>query len=91
MCMIMCMRTNIVLDEKLVKRAMKYSSKPTRRAAVHEALEVYVASKVKVHKTAQYRSKLAEILRRVEAEPVRTSAHELIRSDRDRGCHDRHR
>ncbi|MBM4355081.1 MAG: type II toxin-antitoxin system VapB family antitoxin [Deltaproteobacteria bacterium] len=39
------MRTNIVLDEELVAEAMRLSGLKTRRAVVHEALEVLVRLK----------------------------------------------
>jgi Arc/MetJ family transcription regulator len=34
----MCMRTNIVLDDKLVKEAMKLSGKKTKRELIDHAL-----------------------------------------------------
>lgn len=41
----MCMRTNIVLDDKLVKEAMKLSGKHTKREvvdfALHELINYY--------------------------------------------------
>ena len=36
------MRTNIVLDEKLVSRAMKLAGVKTKRQAVHVALHAFV-------------------------------------------------
>ena len=36
------MRTNIVLDEKLVSRAMKLAGVKTKREAVHIALRAFV-------------------------------------------------
>lgn len=38
------MRTNIVLDEKLVKEAMKLANVKTKREAVHVALRRFVQS-----------------------------------------------
>ena len=38
------MRTNIVLDEKLVARAMKLARVKTKREAVHVALREFVRS-----------------------------------------------
>jgi Arc/MetJ family transcription regulator len=38
------MRTNIVLDEKLVKQAMKLANVKTKREAVHVALRRFVQS-----------------------------------------------
>lgn len=39
------MRTNIVLDDELVAKAMQYSRTTTKRDAVHAALEEFVASR----------------------------------------------
>ena len=36
------MRTNIVLDEKLVQEAFKYSKRNTKRDLVHQALQEFV-------------------------------------------------
>ncbi len=38
----MCMRTNIVLDEKLVKEAFKYSTVRTKKDLVEMALKEFV-------------------------------------------------
>ena len=39
------MRTNIVLDEKLVSRAMKLAGVKTKREAVHVALHAFVRAR----------------------------------------------
>ena len=39
------MRTNIVLDEKLVTRAMKLAGVKTKREAVHVALDAFVRTR----------------------------------------------
>lgn len=39
------MRTNIEIDDKLMKKAMKASGAPTKRAVVEEALETLVRLK----------------------------------------------
>jgi len=36
------MRTNIVLDDDLVKRAFRYSRSKTKKDLVHEALEEFI-------------------------------------------------
>jgi len=41
------MRTNIVLDEKLVARAMKLAQVKTKREAVHVALRKFVRSRAR--------------------------------------------
>ena len=39
------MRTNIEIDDKLMKKAMKLSGAPTKRAVVEEALQTFVRLK----------------------------------------------
>ncbi len=39
------MRTNIVIDDQLLRAAMRASGLPTKRAVVEEALRVYVQLK----------------------------------------------
>ena len=39
------MRTNIVLDEELVKKAFKHSSARTKKELVHEALEELISAR----------------------------------------------
>ncbi len=41
------MRTNIVLDDELVKRALKLTKAKTKRSLVHEALVELVAAREK--------------------------------------------
>ena len=41
------MRTNIVLDDKLLKTAMKLGKTKTKRELIHLALEEYVKNKQK--------------------------------------------
>lgn len=38
----MCMRTNIVLDDRLVKEAFKYSKAKTKKALIEIALQEFV-------------------------------------------------
>lgn len=39
------MRTNIEIDDKLMKKAMKLSGAPTKKAVVEEALQTFVRLK----------------------------------------------
>jgi len=39
------MRTNIVLEDSLVKEALKYSSAKTKRELIHQALEEFVENR----------------------------------------------
>ena len=42
MCIDLCMRTNIVLDDKLLKEAFKYSKVKTKKDLVETALKEFV-------------------------------------------------
>jgi Arc/MetJ family transcription regulator len=39
------MRTNIVLEDSLVKEALKYSGAKTKRELIHQALEEFVKNR----------------------------------------------
>jgi len=39
------MRTNIVLEDSLVKEALKYSNAKTKRELIHQALEEFVENR----------------------------------------------
>ncbi|MEO7726090.1 MAG: type II toxin-antitoxin system VapB family antitoxin [Burkholderiales bacterium] len=41
------MRTNIVIDEKLITRAMRLAGVKTKREAVHVALRVFVRERLR--------------------------------------------
>jgi Arc/MetJ family transcription regulator len=41
------MRTNVVLDDNLVKKAFKHSKATTKKDLIHEALEELVSSRQK--------------------------------------------
>ncbi len=84
MCIIMCMRTNIVLDDDLLAKAMQYSTARTKRAVIHEALAIYVTGKAEQQRLATYRNRLAPLRERLAKTPIRTSAQTLVRADRNR-------
>ncbi|HEB75020.1 MAG TPA: type II toxin-antitoxin system VapB family antitoxin [Nitrospirae bacterium] len=42
------MRTNIVLEDKLVEEAFKYSKAKTKKELIHEALREFIASRKKL-------------------------------------------
>jgi Arc/MetJ family transcription regulator len=45
MCIMMCMRTNIVLDDQLVAEAARVTGITTKKDLVHEALRVLIATR----------------------------------------------
>ena len=52
------MRTNIVLDDKLVEEALKYSQAKTKKDLLHEALKEYVENRRRKD-VSQLRGKIA--------------------------------
>lgn len=78
------MRTNIDLDDALVREAMRYSKASTKRALVEEALRNFVDVKAAEERRRTYAEKLAEIRRRTISLKLRKSPSEMLREDRDR-------
>ena len=78
------MRTNIVLDDDLLAKAMHYSTVRTKRAVVREALAAYVTVKAEQERLEAYRLRLADVRARLAKTHIRTSAQKLVRADRDR-------
>lgn len=80
----MCMRTNIVLNDELIGKAMKYSHAKSKRAVVEEALGVYVAAKQAEAKQASYAERLEQIRRRTAGVRIPESSRDIVRRDRER-------
>ena len=78
------MRTNIDLDDDLLKRAAQYSTAPSKRALVHEALAVYVVTKDAERKRASYNARLGKLRTQLANVRVRTPAREIVHADRER-------
>ena len=78
------MRTNIHLDDELLKRAAQYSTAPSKRALVHEALGVYVVTKDAERKRASYNERLGKLRTQLAGVRVKTPAHDIVRADRER-------
>jgi Arc/MetJ family transcription regulator len=83
-CIVLCMRTNIVLDDDLIAEAMKYSTGRSKRGVVKEALATYVAVKGEQKRLETYRDRLASVRRRAADTAQRTPVNTLIRLDRER-------
>ena len=74
----------VELDDDLLAKAMQYSTARTKRAVVHEALAAYITGKAEQQRIASYRKRLAPLRERLAKAPIRTSAHTLVRADRNR-------
>lgn len=80
------MRTNIILNDELVREAMQYAGKSTSKSAlVEEALRTYVEVRSKEERRQRYQDKLLKVQQAVVGRKLRTSAMDLLRQDRDRG------
>ena len=83
MCIIMCMRTNIDLNDELMSEAGKYSTARTKRGLVEEALETYIIVKAEQKKRQTYRERLDGLRSRTASIRLRSRPHEIVRKDRD--------
>ncbi len=81
--MLMCMRTNIDLDEELLAEAAKYSGARSKRALIHEALATFVRVKAEEQRRATYRERLERVRSQTSSVRLRTDTRDLIRADRD--------
>jgi len=43
------MRTNIVLDEEIIKKAFRYSNAKTKKELIHEALKEFIDAKQRLN------------------------------------------
>lgn len=75
------MRTNIDIDGGFLADAFPYSVHRSKKALVHEALSVYVATKREERLRATYQERLQGIRRRTEGV---CGANEIVRRDRER-------
>jgi Arc/MetJ family transcription regulator len=78
------MRTNIDINDELLREALAFSKARTKKDIVEEALETYVRVKTKERKTATYLDRLAELDRKVEGLRLRTPSSDILRDDRNR-------
>lgn len=80
----MCMRTNIVLNDDLLREAARYAKGRSKRALVEEALATFVEMKSAERRRATYRERLAGLETRLGALRLRESPSRLLRQDRQR-------
>jgi Arc/MetJ family transcription regulator len=78
------MRTNIDLDDELLREAMRLSKARSKRALVHEALRTYVDVKTDEQRRATYRERLTAIRSRTSSLRLNRSATDIVRADRNR-------
>jgi Arc/MetJ family transcription regulator len=77
------MRTNIDLDDELLKEASRYSASRSKRGLIHEALATFVRVKAEEKRRATYRERLEKVRARVAGAGRGVDSRDLVRSDRD--------
>jgi Arc/MetJ family transcription regulator len=78
------MRTNIDLDDELLREARKYSSASTKREIVEEALRTFVELKSNERRRIDYEKQYQEIVKKTANLRLGESAVDIIRRDRNR-------
>jgi len=81
--MMACMRTNIVLDDELVREAMRHSQAKTKRALIEDALRTLVRVRAEESRRKSYQDRLIAVQNRLAGLTLRESATEMIRQDRE--------
>lgn len=81
----MCMRTNVVLNEDLLREAAQYARSKTKTGLIEEALETFVRVKAEERRSQGYEARYRNLQPRlVQLTPMRQSARDVIRNDRAR-------
>jgi Arc/MetJ family transcription regulator len=83
MCMIVYMRTNVVLNDELVREAMRYSKAKTKRALIEEALSTLVRVHAEEQRRATYRDRLKALEHKLSGLILRESSLAILRQDRE--------
>jgi Arc/MetJ family transcription regulator len=78
------MRTNIVLNDDLMREAMQYASARTKRALIEEALRTYVEVKAAEQRRRTYQERVRSLQDRLAGVALRSSSADILREDRRR-------
>lgn len=82
--MLLCMRTNIDLDEDLIREARKYSSAKTKRALVEEALRKFIEVNEYQRRLEKWDKGFQKVRKMTANLRFDESAADIIRRDRNR-------
>jgi Arc/MetJ family transcription regulator len=78
------MRTNIQLDDDLLREARKHSNARTKRALIEEALSTFIEVKSDQKKRTAYAERLQDLQAKLSGLRLREKPSELLRQDRSR-------
>lgn len=79
------MRTNIVLNEELLREAMQYTSSHTKKAVIEEALRTFIETKSGEKKLERYSRQLQVLQSKTQDIRFRQRPSVILRKDRDTG------
>lgn len=83
-CIFRCMRTNIHLNDDLVKEAMKYSRSRSKRALVEEALDTFIRVRAEARRRESYVERLRSLRGKLADLRLRQRPGDVLREDRSR-------
>ena len=78
------MRTNIVLNDELVKSAMRYSHAQTKRALIEDSLRTFIKVKSEEEKRLTYENRYNDLVSKLSDISLSFSSTDLIREDREK-------
>ena len=78
------MRTNIVLNEDLLREAAKYTGPISKRAIVEQALRTFVEVQDQKHRLATLEERVHDIDERLGKVVLRVPASVILKADRQR-------
>lgn len=78
------MRTNIVLDDVLVKEAAAITGLRSKKDLIHRALQVLIQTEHESRQRARYDERILDLQQRTAELALRERPHQIVRADRDR-------
>jgi Arc/MetJ family transcription regulator len=78
------MRTNIVLNDDLVREAFRFSRAKSKSALVEEALRTLVEVRSEEERRRSYTERLAKVQQALSRRRYREGAVDILKSDRER-------
>jgi Arc/MetJ family transcription regulator len=78
------MRTNIELDDDLVREARKLSRAKTKRALIEQALATFIEVETARRRREAYSDRLREVQTKLSGLRLRDRPSEVLRQDRSR-------
>jgi Arc/MetJ family transcription regulator len=78
------MRTNVVINDDLLREAMSLTGVRTKRALIEEALRTLIEVRTRQKRVRSYRDRARQIEDKLAGLSLRQSPAQVLREDRDR-------